>query len=96
MISQARNPAALYVCGLYSNSAWGFATDNFFSCLNPGCVLDLKTFWLEPFTFHSINIHTFSWKHLCFCFRGSKRNKTKGKEIYALMKQQYAELGPIR
>ncbi|XP_065054257.1 Na(+)/citrate cotransporter-like [Rhopilema esculentum] len=36
-----------------------------------------------------------SWKHLCCCFRGKKRNKTKGKEVYALMKQQYAELGPI-
>jgi len=35
------------------------------------------------------------WKHLCFCFRGSKRNKTKGVKIYKLIKQQYKDLGPM-
>jgi len=36
-----------------------------------------------------------SWKHLCFCFRGKKRNKTKGAEAYAIIKQQYDGLGPM-
>ncbi|XP_065054258.1 Na(+)/citrate cotransporter-like [Rhopilema esculentum] len=34
------------------------------------------------------------WKHLCFCFRGDKRNKSKGAKINALIKQQYQDLGP--
>merc|ERR1712180_397491 len=35
------------------------------------------------------------FKHLCFCFRLKKRNKTKGKELYAVMQKQYEELGPM-
>ena len=36
-----------------------------------------------------------SWKHVCCCFRWKKRNKTKGKEVFALMEKQYAALGPV-
>lgn len=35
------------------------------------------------------------FKHLCFCFRLKKRNKTKGQELYAVMQKQYEELGPM-
>lgn len=35
------------------------------------------------------------FKHLCFCFRGKQRNKNKGKELYAVMKSEYEQLGPI-
>jgi len=36
-----------------------------------------------------------SFKHLCCCFRGKKRNTQKGKNMYVVMKKQYADLGPI-
>lgn len=35
------------------------------------------------------------FKHLCCCFRWKKRNTRKGKAMYAVMKQQYKDLGPI-
>lgn len=57
----------------------------------PEMILFLIIGWLYlQFMFFGIG-----WKHLCFCFRGKKRNKTKGAKIYAIMQQQYVDLGPI-